>query len=80
MAKYGREGHRSRIRNAYITNGAETMSDVHIVELFLSLLIPRKMSSLLHIHFSTDLAVSKKSFQLIMTNLLRLTVSAKILP
>ena len=42
MDKFGREGHRSRIRNAYITNGAETMSDVHIVELFLSLLIPRK--------------------------------------
>lgn len=42
MAKYGREGHRSRIRQSYFQNGAENMSDVHIMELFLSLLIPRK--------------------------------------
>ena len=42
MAKYGREGHRRRIRQSYFQNGAENMSDVHIVELFLSLLIPRK--------------------------------------
>lgn len=42
MNSFGREGHRSRIRKSYLTNGAEDMSDVHIVELFLSLVIPRK--------------------------------------
>ncbi|MDO4365006.1 MAG: helix-hairpin-helix domain-containing protein [Clostridia bacterium] len=42
MAKYGREGHRSRIRQSYFANGVDGMSDVHIMELFLSLVIPRK--------------------------------------
>lgn len=40
--KYGRDGHRSRIREAYLANGVDNMDDVHIVELFLSLIIPRK--------------------------------------
>ncbi|WP_448901416.1 helix-hairpin-helix domain-containing protein [Eubacterium sp.] len=40
--KYGRDGHRSRIREAYLANGGDNMDDVHIVELFLSLIIPRK--------------------------------------
>lgn len=42
MDKYGREGHRSRIRQNYFTNGVDGMSDVHIMELFLSLVVPRK--------------------------------------
>ncbi len=42
MAKYGREGHRGRIKQAYLEHGAENMSGVHLVELFLALLIPRK--------------------------------------
>lgn len=42
MDKYGREGHRSRIRQKYFTNGVDGMSDVHIMELFLSLVVPRK--------------------------------------
>lgn len=42
MNKYGRDGHRSRIREAYLANGVDNMDDVHIVELFLSLIIPRK--------------------------------------
>ena len=42
MAKYGREGHRGRIKQAYLEHGAEDMSGVHLVELFLALLIPRK--------------------------------------
>lgn len=42
MAKYGREGHRNRIRQNYFTNGVDGMSDVHIMELFLSLVVPRK--------------------------------------
>lgn len=42
MNKYGRDGHRSRIREAYLANGGDNMDDVHIVELFLSLIIPRK--------------------------------------
>ncbi len=35
MAKYGREGHRGRIKQAYFEHGAEDMSGVHLVELLL---------------------------------------------
>ena len=42
MNVYGRDGHRSRIREAYLANGGDKMDDVHLVELFLSLIIPRK--------------------------------------
>ncbi len=42
MAKHGRDGHRSRIKQAYLEHGGDKMTDVHLVELFLSLLIPRK--------------------------------------
>ena len=34
MAKYGREGCRGRIKQAYLEYGAEDMSGVHLVEFF----------------------------------------------
>lgn len=42
MAEYSREGHRSRIRQNYIANGTNGMSDANLLELYLSTIIPRK--------------------------------------
>lgn len=42
MAEHSREGHRSRIRQNYISNGIKGMNDANMLELFLSVIVPRK--------------------------------------
>lgn len=42
MEKYSRSGHRSRIRSLYLDNEIHSLSDVNLLELFLSLTIPQK--------------------------------------
>lgn len=41
MDKYSRLGHRTRIRNTYIENGADGISDMNLLELYLSLVVPQ---------------------------------------
>ena len=38
----GRDGHRDRIRNAYLNGEYDDAEDTKILELFLSLVVPRK--------------------------------------
>ncbi|MGN0531713.1 MAG: RadC family protein [Eubacterium sp.] len=40
--EYSRNGHRQRMRTAYLENGAEHMADHQLLELYLSLVIPRR--------------------------------------
>lgn len=42
MEKRGMDGHRQRMRNTYINAGADAMDDCKLLELYLSLVIPRK--------------------------------------
>ena len=42
MPELEREGHRSRMRNTYINGGMENAPDHNVLELFLSVIIPRK--------------------------------------
>ena len=42
MATVGREGHRARLRQQYYDSGSEEMSTRTMLELFLSLTVPRK--------------------------------------
>lgn len=39
--QYGRSGHRQRMRESYLASGTEHMADHQILELYLSLVIPR---------------------------------------
>ncbi len=42
MQEYNRNGHRQRMRNAYLTSGTDHMTDHQLLELYLSLVIPRR--------------------------------------
>ncbi len=42
MAELEREGHRARMRNTYINGGMDNAPDHNLLELFLSIIIPRK--------------------------------------
>lgn len=42
MAKLSHDGHRERIRNNYLSGGMENAPDYHLLELFLSIIIPRR--------------------------------------
>lgn len=42
MDQLSRNGHRQRMRNNYLKNGADVMEDYQVLELFLSLVIPQK--------------------------------------
>lgn len=41
LTKYGRDGHRGRMRKSYFENGIDSLDDVNVIELLLSLIIPR---------------------------------------
>ncbi|MCH5321260.1 MAG: RadC family protein [Eubacterium sp.] len=42
MADLGREGHRQRLRDSYLSGGMENAPDHNLLELFLSIVIPRR--------------------------------------